>query len=819
MAKRNDEIIRSLPLSHMIYRDNEIDREKAEKLVVYHYPLSKNYRWNEWQSRIDDELGSRYYPYLMKSHKDQFGLYVALDSEQDKPPIIKNGDGIIVEPTRVHYEAMLNPVWIRLIMRKVSAFGSHCKGSHTLGCPLLQTDVWKSKNSCGINAISLDCRTQQRSDKNITEVILFHNNVPLRPVDIKDELFNIHQPLWIYDKNNVLARWKAKKMTKPKSQIYREVAKNKDKRKLRPFLDLSSLTSLKNSWPWILQPVQNEFIEQARKFGFGLSPVVLKLCPLPLKTKFKTADKAKFPSVQLDKEIKVLDLRFSKNVSPQYIVNNIQSLLNEKYPDARMSLLPDIEPDQIVNIEIDGSQCLLVLLDQTPGIIDDRYPLTQILRTKAACQHINVNPFDLTVDPITDNLLIEQSTPDGDTRLIPATDSRYYDYSISDFEKKAVQESLARNVEIVYKELALKHLLLCNETKISMTLPQQKDLLTSSLAVITNGCLFTVKQDRPIILPFHPAMPDAVSACDNILCSFDTSVTALLALLNEKWPYHYRPQDITQGIWNEAEKLTRFINRLTVIIHKTEEVTILLQDPQYGAPHMLPEKLNDLMTILDSQRQQLPLNKWLLPEMDELMFHIDQLTEEGELSDTNKNTLLRELELLCDLWKCALRKYYSDNEFNVTYDVLKNYVFPQWPEKKNALMVEVAKKSVKRASTSLIASWNKLLSRVFDLPLGDPRNWLKNVPGITRLWHDPEQNYVIVGSLSSPQPIIQRQPSIRQWHALQGELNSELLAGLVDVDWVRMNQLAGNPCVATLVRRWKECQVQLDDVRDVSLTE
>jgi hypothetical protein len=205
--------------------------------------------------------------------------------------------------------------------------------------------------------------------------------------------------------------------------------------------------------------------------------------------------------------------------------------------------------------------------------------------------------------------------------------------------------------------------------------------------------------------------------------------------------------------------------------------------------------------------------------MDELMFHIDQLTEEGELSDTNKNTLLRELELLCDLWKCALRKYYSDNEFNVTYDVLKNYVFSQWPEKKNALMVEFAKKSVKRASTSLIASWNKLLSRVFDLPLGDPRNWLKNVPGITRLWHDPEQNYVIVGSLSSPQPIIQRQPSIRQWHALQGELNSELLAGLVDVDWVRMNQLAGNPCVATLVRRWKECQVQLDDVRDVSLTE
>jgi hypothetical protein len=122
-----------------------------------------------------------------------------------------------------------------------------------------------------------------------------------------------------------------------------------------------------------------------------------------------------------------------------------------------------------------------------------------------------------------------------------------------------------------------------------------------------------------------------------------------------------------------------------VIIHKTEEVTILLQDPQYGAPHMLPERLNDLMTILDSQRQQLPLNKWLLPEMDELMFHIDQLTEEGELSDTNKNTLLRELELLCDLWKCALKKYYSDNEFNVTYDVLKIMFFPNGLKRKMRL--------------------------------------------------------------------------------------------------------------------------------------
>ncbi|WP_407339956.1 hypothetical protein [Dickeya ananatis] len=40
MMNYKDEVTRTLPLSHMIYRDSEIDQEKAEKLIVYHYPLS-----------------------------------------------------------------------------------------------------------------------------------------------------------------------------------------------------------------------------------------------------------------------------------------------------------------------------------------------------------------------------------------------------------------------------------------------------------------------------------------------------------------------------------------------------------------------------------------------------------------------------------------------------------------------------------------------------------------------------------------------------------------------------------------------------------
>ncbi len=87
-----------------------------------------------------------------------------------------------------------------------------------------------------------------------------------------------------------------------------------------------------------------------------------------------------------------------------------------------------------------------------------------------------------------------------------------------------------------------------------------------------------------------------------------------------------------------------------------------------------------------------------------------QLNEEGELSDTNKNTLMRELDLLCELWNCALREYYYNNELNVTYDILK-VIFFQMARKKNALLAG-EKKLAKKASSSLIASWNKLLSRV-----------------------------------------------------------------------------------------------------------
>lgn len=83
----NTSMIRELPLSHLIYKDHEIDAEKAKQLVVYHYALSKGYRWKEWEACIDGELSHRpHFSYLMRSYNGIFGLFVAVEDESAQPP-------------------------------------------------------------------------------------------------------------------------------------------------------------------------------------------------------------------------------------------------------------------------------------------------------------------------------------------------------------------------------------------------------------------------------------------------------------------------------------------------------------------------------------------------------------------------------------------------------------------------------------------------------------------------------------------------------------------------------------------------------------
>jgi hypothetical protein len=809
MTDMKKDVMRSLPLSHLIYKDDEVEPHIANELIVYHYPLSKNYRWKEWESQIDHELDSRQFSYLMKSHKGQFGLFVALDSDSDVPPKICNSDSIELRPERIYYSQELNPIWIRLIMRKVSALGTHCRGSYSLGRPLLKTDSWKTKTTSGINTIGIDCRTQQLKDGNTTEVVLFHENVPLRPLSSEEHPEKVKSSLWVYDKKNVLVRWYPSKERKAAGIAYKEIKKQKNKRKQRAFIDVSSPKKFSQSWPVILKPVQDEFIQQANRYGFKLSQKVLKLKPLPIKTKYKQVKKTSaFQSMPLNGKVDIIDLRVSKKLDTCLLLKLLTELLKSKDVDVEFNWLKEVTADNIVNYRPDIGGRLLILLDQTPGLVDDRYPLSEPLRSLCAVQHINVNPFDLIGDPIESGFLVESEDKlTGQISLYPDLENNYFDYGILEVSDKKYQETLARNLEISVKELALKQLLLCPDSRLSETLPEQVGCLNENTLVITEGYLFTVDKDRPVLVPFDPTEPIIVQDCDRWLERFKTSVEKLLILLETNWPYSYRPQEVMDRFGTDAEKHRRFARRLTIVLSQNAdsgEISIILQDPKYDTPHMLPEGLDDVLLDLNKQVQRHPIHEWVLPDSELLHQQINELTDEGEISPNKAITLKRELPELLAYWNAQLIDLVQKNLDKVDYKAIKQGVFERWLKAHNAKLLggELPKKT---ANTSLISSWDSLMSRVFDRPLKDIKGWLRNVPGIQRLWYDPEQHYFVVGGLASPKSQLQRQPSIRQWHALQGTLDVELLCALVDVDWVRMNQLAGNPCVATLIRRWREC--------------
>ena len=791
-----NQALRTLPLSHLVYLNSQINADKANNFVVYHYPLiNNNYQWREkkiWQERIDAELDSRQFSYLMKSHGHQFGLYVALQDVSDIPPCILDSEQKPIEPVRIQYAPALNPVWIRLMMRSLRAFGGHCKGAYSLGCPLLKVDSWAN----GVNAISLDCRTQQLKDGNTTEIALFYTNVPLRPLSDDDDIERIKKPLWIYDKNKVLVRWYPGHEKKPKGTLFKEIKKSKNSRKQRPFLDLSTPKHFEQSWPMVLKPVQDEFIRFARNYGFELSAKTLNLQPLTLKTKHK-ANKAQstFPGIDMSGEIKVIDLRVNKMVTGEEILELFSALMARKNVDISWDLLDDIEPDELEKGTFDCSDRVLVLIDQVKGIEDDRYPLTKPLVEQCAVQHINVNPYDVTGDPVEKGLLIESKNDEDPIKLYVAPDSEYYHYSYDALTTKNYQEEIIRKLEVVLKELVLKRLLIDPEKYVSHVLPLQRGCLNEETIVITDGYLFTVSNDRPVLIPFDPTDSGMTVKANEYLSGFSTSVDDLLILMNEKWPYSYRQDVVMDYHGTGVDKQKRFAERITLVLSKREgkDVSVMMQDPSYDQINILPSGMEDAYADLTRKQKPYALVDWDLPDIDVLHNIVKELNDDGTLSDQKALRFSSELPELVTLWQEQLVTLHQKNEVKVTYYQVKKDVIQRWLDKQG-----------KKRDTSISGSLDTVLSRYFDKPLNDIKRWMSNIPGIQRIWYDKEKGYFVVGGLTSPKAQLMRQPGIRQWHSLQGELDIESLADLLDVDWVRMNQLAGNPCVATLIKRWKE---------------
>ena len=822
-----------LKLSTLVYLDKEIDHDQAGKFVVYHYPFhhtgGNRYKWNEKVKNVADQaLLESSVPFLVRSDKKgRHGIFIAILDSKQHLPVIKNG-GEIITPIRVEYAPEYNPVWIRLLFRSLFLQGSNHFSSQMLGNPLLKIDSWGQS----IDAVTLDCRTGQLKDKATTEIYFSSENVLLKEFDTENYQLKDPNPYWVYDKNNILKRIDASFQEKnSKKVIYGVVPKASGTRKNRPFIDVSSAKNFALSRPVIFEPIQKQFIDLAKKYGFTLKPKFLNLQELPAKVKYKSNANARrmMAGVVIPKKIRLLDLRYCRDLP----LEDLKSFLDQvfKSKNIEIEMLPvsmpeaigmenfsDITPELLLSKlsrEDEADIPILSLVDQIKGMKDDRYLLTELLRTKIACQHININPYELVEEQTSAERglveEVEKALDNGKKISYLVARDQYYQYSLQDFTKEKV-ESLKRNLEICLKELAIKHLLLSKGEMLSEILPQESEVMNDDLLMISQGYLFVVKNDRPILIPFQQSNQEYHGLCNQYLSSFGLTVESLRHLVEKEWPYNYGLREILEGSsYKGQDPCAIFVRRLTVLITKTPgKVNILLHDNDAKIPVILPDNLPKAMKSLQDKACKKSIDAWRLPQQDDVLVTIlQQLLESGAIKNAHhRDEMIALLPSIRKEWNRALSELSSqDSQKKITFDVVRKACFKGVLEDVNKTRAEGEK--LKKFASHIYGIWQMVGSELFQMNFQDIRSeWLKHIPGVSKLWHDPAQGYYIVGVLAPLKTALERQPSIRQWHVLQGELDTELLLRLVDVDWVRLNQFAGNPFITLLINRWKDCQLK-----------
>lgn len=797
--------VQLLPLFGFLYRPAQVNAELASQLVVYRYPLPLGESVKSYQLHIEQQLAGYRSAFLMRTEAVPKGLFIAVHSEAEKPPKVFSADKDELIPERVHYADEYAPIWIRLIFRRMSAWGRRCSGYHKAGYPLLVIDSWQNKMKKGLETLRLDCASFEAGAEGVAHIVPFYAGVSLIGV-LTDEAYDPKKEYWEYDKNKVLHRYINTPGVQAVKGLYR-VYKSKNKRIEPDFLDLTSAEKFKQSRPVILQEIVESFIEHAAMYGFTLQQQVLNLQPwIQRKTKYTSRSKGSaFNSITYAEKVDVIDLRVGRRVSTETLLSLYQGWLVERNIPVQLQPLPDINAETVAFYKPQSKQRILVLIDQIEGMENDLYQSTQILRKSCAVQHLQVNPNAVGTDPIKNGLLKEYEA-EGRQVLMQVSDSEFFDYELEKLQdtktdgKKEVKGKYRTTMEIkldvVLKELEIKSLLFDKQAKISDVLKQQAQTLNSGFLLIADGHLFTAENDRPVIIPFYIQDTQMRALCDMQLERFDTSVLALVKLFSQKWPHFYQPIKFSD-VMGDAKKLASFQKNLVLLLHRDEsrKVSIVLREYGNMQRYIIPEGLSDTLARIESREMESSLQEWFIPtaKIEVLSALAAELVVENKLTAKAADDLVQVLVSLVDVWNQQLKVLNEKNSYAIAY-----------PELKKTVLTSFREKTQKKTSTTFIKALDVLLTRYFKRSLRDPRVWLRTVPGLRNMYFDQEQNFFMVGTIVNLNTKLARQPSIRQWHALQGSVDVDLIFSLLDADWVRMNQLPGNPYPMMLIKRWSE---------------
>nr|WP_298059486.1 hypothetical protein [uncultured Halomonas sp.] len=753
-----------LRISLLTYRDDQIDSERASRLVVYRYPLSNAVmKFQEWKEVLDENLSEASYPYYMSGGN----LYVALTEEGDPLPVIKTRDNTTLEPERVEYSPRLNPVWLKLLLRQIGHKAGHTRGFRALGKPLLKINEWGGQNP-GIEAIDIEGYVNQRSDGNTTEVKIKFSNVALRQLAPDSPRTG---KLWKRNKSG----WLDRRFSGNDEQgvLFREISNAKGTRKQRPFIDLKTPEGLRSSRGYLIQRVIQSFVEAAQQYGFHLLPETLHLQKYP--SQHKSDKHHRLRSLPVEQfEVTLVDARENVDTPIEELRDWLNELLLQEGLKVDLTLMQD-QPENIEHLNLLPDQRYLVVLDQSEGTPQDPYVYTNRFSQRCAVQHIILNPYELD-----DETSVEQWFTMDDEGNITGVYADYFDYR---FEQLKAQASfVALKLVVSIKELHFKQLLNDASAKVSEYLPQQAHLL-DGLTLISDGYLFTVEHDRPVVLPFALSEPQTLEQLNALLMKHAVNCQQLMRLVVEQWPYRFGPeQDIQKDV-------NKFIRAQVIVLR--DQDTILIQNPGNNTPLIMPDGIEQQMPVLEGRKNKFATRSWLLPAGYENSLTQDfvQSLFADSSTETQLSKLVTNLPTLCQDWQQTVHAHLVHER--MAFDPLRKAL----NEKSTAYL---------GGDKKVLGMWWLVLSKLIDRPVYDPRSWLRKVPGLQGLWFDPEQGYYLVGELNNLNLALHRQPSTYRWHALRGKVNPEMLMPLLDVDFIRIGRFAGRVFPNVFIRCYQD---------------
>jgi len=746
-----------LPLSSLNYKISEIDESLAKKLPVYCYtlPRTREFRWKTWMQHLSSQITKGSTPYFVRTEKDRLELYVVLQESQNLT--ITTPDGIEIQKEVALFSKRRAYIYLRLIMRMALN-----KSQFDLSSDGKIIRIIKSSKS-SLQGLTFDCGSQQLNDKDTYELTLTHKHVLLVKAKDKKMTKGLY---WEIAEKDALRRSSPSRINE--ASVYVEIAKNKSRKLGVPFVDLDSLDKFENSLVPILSSNQELLMKEAAEYGFKLSKKVLSLSPVNVATKYSPG--SAFKSIQANSEVLVMDLRVSTRIKLESVIKGDQ-----------FKFLGEFTEDSLKSFDPAHGCVVLTVLDQRKGVVGDRYPWTKKLAKRCAVQHININPFD----EMSVNSKEYTVEADGHNETYLAETEAYYQYALDDIEKHS---KIGLKLEVCLKELVLKSMII-NQQPLSQVLPAQSRFFDGSMMVISEGIAFGAINNRAAFSQlFQQSELYDEAVINELLKSFDLKDADIFNAAANNWPYHFRPE----GLDSWGDNRDKFLNRLTFVIQKKAgKTSIFMQDPSFNTPKIIPTGVDRARKNIKDREKKVEITSWVV-NPDNIKAH-NKLIKGLDISEGSKENLELKLPSFIKAWNQALAGMRMGNVFVANYKSIKKEFRKEYSLSHGSPI-----------STLMIGAWDAILSEILNKKLRDEKRWLKDTPGMHKIWTDLSQGFVVVGSVTSPQSKLERQPSIRQWHAIKGGMDIKFIAGLLDVDWMRKGQFAGNPFPCNLIRKWLE---------------